>query len=188
MSLRPCDLLSHQLTLFVDQSFRFGCRLEALQHLQGVADAEGQAVAMLKQATEEATSLRSEANTLLQLASAAALEERTAATRRAKEVREQADALLDHATREAGRIVREAHENATKIGGDAYIALRDKEQIEQALIAIRNVVDGCLARCRELLGDEAAELSDEQLDAIRQHAQAMANVLVELFLTGDSRS
>lgn len=45
-----------------------------------------------------------------------------------------------------------------------------------------------LARCRELLGDEAAELSDEQLDTIRQHAQAMANVLVELFLTGNSQS
>ena len=45
-----------------------------------------------------------------------------------------------------------------------------------------------LARCRALLGDEAAELSDEQLDAIRQHAQAMANVLVELFLTRDSRN
>jgi hypothetical protein len=43
-------------------------------------------------------------------------------------------------------------------------------------------------RCRELLGDEGAELSDEQLDAIRQHAQAMANVLVELFLTGSSQS
>ena len=45
-----------------------------------------------------------------------------------------------------------------------------------------------LARCRELLGDEAAEIPDEQLDAIRQHAQAMAIVLVELFLTGDSQS
>ena len=45
-----------------------------------------------------------------------------------------------------------------------------------------------LARCRELLGDEGAELSDEQLDAIRQHAQAVANVLVELFLTGSSQS
>lgn len=45
-----------------------------------------------------------------------------------------------------------------------------------------------LVRCRELLGDEGAELSDEQLDAIRQHAQAMANVLVELFLTGNSQS
>jgi hypothetical protein len=45
-----------------------------------------------------------------------------------------------------------------------------------------------LSRCRELLGIEATELSDEQLDAIRQHAQAMANVLVELFLTGNSQS
>jgi hypothetical protein len=45
-----------------------------------------------------------------------------------------------------------------------------------------------LARCRELLSDEAAELTELQLDAIRQHAQAMANVLVELFLTGHSQS
>ena len=45
-----------------------------------------------------------------------------------------------------------------------------------------------LARCRELLGDESAELSYEELDGIRQHAQAMANVLVELFLTGNSQS
>ncbi|HWI19626.1 MAG TPA: hypothetical protein VNT81_17860 [Vicinamibacterales bacterium] len=45
-----------------------------------------------------------------------------------------------------------------------------------------------LVRCRELLGDEGGELSDEQLDAIRQHAQAMANVLVELFLTENSQS
>lgn len=45
-----------------------------------------------------------------------------------------------------------------------------------------------LARCRELLGDEGAELSDEQLEAIRQHAQAMAVVLAELFLTKHSQS
>jgi hypothetical protein len=45
-----------------------------------------------------------------------------------------------------------------------------------------------LARCRELLGDEAAELSDEQLDVIRQHAHAMADVLVELFLSRDPRN
>ena len=36
-------------------------------------------------------------------------------------------------------------------------------------------------RCRELLGDEAAELSDEQVDTIRRHAHAMAHVLVEMF-------
>ena len=39
-----------------------------------------------------------------------------------------------------------------------------------------------IARCRELLGDEAAALSDQDVDQIRQHADAMAHVLVEIFL------
>lgn len=39
-----------------------------------------------------------------------------------------------------------------------------------------------LARCRDLLRDEAAGLSDEEVDLIRRHADAMAHVLVEVFL------
>lgn len=39
-----------------------------------------------------------------------------------------------------------------------------------------------IARCRELLGDEARELSDEDIDAIRRHAQAMAHTLIDVFL------
>ena len=38
-----------------------------------------------------------------------------------------------------------------------------------------------MARCRELLGDEAWELSDVDIDAIRHHAHAMAHLLVEIF-------
>lgn len=45
-----------------------------------------------------------------------------------------------------------------------------------------------LARCCELLGDESTDLSDAELNAIREHAHAMANVLVEVFLTGNSQS
>ena len=158
-------------------------RLEAVQHLQGVADAEGQAVAMLKQATEEASALRTEAATLLQLASAAALEERTGATKRAKEVREQADALLDHATREAARIVEQAHTEAVKIGGDAYVALRDKEQIEQALVAIRNVVDGYgdryIVPTRSLLDDLAAEFGHTEAGRALTSAREQTKRMVE---------
>ncbi len=158
-------------------------RLETLQHFQGVADAEGQAVAMLKQATEEATVIRSEANALLQLASAAALEERTEATKRAKEVREQADALLDHATGEAGRLVQEAHANATKIGGDAYVALRDREQIEQALTAIRNVVEGYgdryIVPTRSLLDDLAAEFGHTEAGRALTAARDQTKRMVE---------
>ena len=39
-----------------------------------------------------------------------------------------------------------------------------------------------LARCRELLGDEAAGVSDEELDRVRRHAAAMTHVLVLAFL------
>jgi hypothetical protein len=43
-----------------------------------------------------------------------------------------------------------------------------------------------IARCRELLGDEAVGLSDEEVDRIRQHADAMACVLIEVFLANRS--
>jgi hypothetical protein len=40
-----------------------------------------------------------------------------------------------------------------------------------------------IARYRTLLGDEARDLSDEDVEAIRRHAQAMAHTLIEVFLT-----
>jgi hypothetical protein len=39
-----------------------------------------------------------------------------------------------------------------------------------------------ITRCRELLGDEAEGLSDEEVDLMRRHGAAMALVLVEIFL------
>jgi len=39
-----------------------------------------------------------------------------------------------------------------------------------------------VAHCREMLGDEAAALSDQDVDQIRQHADSMAHVLGEIFL------
>ena len=37
-----------------------------------------------------------------------------------------------------------------------------------------------LARCRELLGEEAEELSDDEVEEIRHHAQALAHLVVEI--------
>ena len=38
-----------------------------------------------------------------------------------------------------------------------------------------------IARCRDLLGDEADTLTDEDIELIRQHAEMMAQVVVEMF-------
>jgi hypothetical protein len=39
-----------------------------------------------------------------------------------------------------------------------------------------------LARCRELLGEEAEVLTDEEVTQIRRHAETMAQIVVEMHL------
>jgi hypothetical protein len=39
-----------------------------------------------------------------------------------------------------------------------------------------------IARCRDLLGDEWSALSDEEIELIRRRAEAMAHILVDIFL------
>ena len=39
-----------------------------------------------------------------------------------------------------------------------------------------------IERCRELLGDEAASLSDEKVEQIRRHAETLARVVIHAFL------
>ena len=39
-----------------------------------------------------------------------------------------------------------------------------------------------VARCREILGDEAVGLSDTEVDQIRRHADTMAHVIIDVYL------
>jgi hypothetical protein len=41
-----------------------------------------------------------------------------------------------------------------------------------------------IARCRELLGDEAESMSDQEVALIRRHAETMACVVVEMYQEG----
>jgi hypothetical protein len=115
---------------------------EPLRQYQGIGDAEAEAKRLLADALKEATALQREAQSYLEQARAAAAEERSQASLKVREIRQQADALLARATRDAGRIVEEAHKRAEAIAGDAYMALRDKERLEQAAKAVRNVIEG----------------------------------------------
>src|SRR5688572_24381206 len=40
------------------------------------------------------------------------------------------------------------------------------------------------ARCRELLGDDADTISDEEVLAVARHAESLAHVVIELALQG----
>jgi hypothetical protein len=42
-----------------------------------------------------------------------------------------------------------------------------------------------IARCRELLGEEAEGLSDDEVDEIRRHAQALAHLVVAIAIGHD---
>ena len=43
-----------------------------------------------------------------------------------------------------------------------------------------------IERCRELLGHEADDLSDEQITHLGRHAETMARIVIELFLENRS--
>ena len=38
-----------------------------------------------------------------------------------------------------------------------------------------------ITRCRELLGDEAESMTDQDVEDIRRHAETMAGIVVEMF-------
>ena len=45
-----------------------------------------------------------------------------------------------------------------------------------------------IARCRELLGEEADALTDHEVASIRRHAETMAWILVEMYASGNQVS
>jgi len=135
--------------------------LEPLRRFQSVADAEGQAKTILADTIVEAEKLRERVLAYEENSRKIAETEREAAISKAQETRRHAEVLLSQATREAGSIVRKANDGAMKIAGDAYLSLQEKQQIEQALLAIRNIVDGYgdryIVPTRSLLDDLAAD-------------------------------
>lgn len=157
--------------------------LDAVSQYRALLAEEGEASRMLAEAVTEAQRLRATANALLEGARASASEEPIRARQEAKDIRAQADALLDRATREAGRLVDEGREKALAIGGDAYRALEDKEQLERALKAIKDIIEGYGDRyiipTRSLLDDLAADFGHTEAGQCLAEAREQTKRLVE---------
>ena len=161
-------------------------RLAELEPLRGYAalqDAEKEVQKVLAEAVADATALREEAKKLLDQTHEAAAEERIQAKQRVKEMADQADALLSQATRDAGRIVAEAEKRAQQMGGDAYDALRDKQLLEQAAAAMRNIIEGYGDRyiipTHSVLDDLAIEFGYDAAGMALKSAREQSRRMVE---------
>lgn len=155
--------------------------VEALRKFAALRDAEVEVRQTLDSALAEATALRDQAQTLLEQARTAAEKERLKGTERAKAIYEQADARLNQATHDAGRIVAEAEQRAKEIAGEAHDALRDKQLLERAAAAMRNIIEGYgdryLIPTHSILDDLAIEFgytsAGESLKSAREQVRRM---------------
>lgn len=156
---------------------------EPLRKYEHFQDAETEAQRQLTEAMKAATALQAEARALLEQSRTAGANERSQAIQKAKDIHEQADARLNQAIRDAGRIIATAEERAQQIGGDAYAALRDKQMLEQAAEAMRNIIDGYgdryLVPTHSLLDDLAAEYGYDAAGQSLASARGQSKRMVE---------
>jgi hypothetical protein len=154
-----------------------------LQKYAALRDAEEEVRRVLATAMDEATALRGQAQALMDQARSAAERERLLATEKARTIYEQADARLNQATRDAGRIVTNAEMNAKEIAGEAYDALRDKQLLERASVAMRNIIEGYgdkyLIPTHSLLDELAAEFGYTSAGESLKSARAQSRRMVE---------
>lgn len=55
------------------------------------------------------------------------------------------------------------------------------EFAEAAMEYVEQAEPISIARCRELLGDEAESMTDQDIEDIRRHAETMAHIVVEMY-------
>lgn len=157
--------------------------VEELGKYASLHDAEVEVRRVLAEAMAEATSLRDQAQVLMQQARTMAENERLRATEKVKLIYEQADARLNQATHDAGRIVADAEKRAKEIAGEAHDALRDKQLLERAADAMRNIIEGYgdryLIATHSLLDTLAVEFGYTSAGESLKSARAQSKRMVE---------
>lgn len=156
-------------------------QLDAFKGLQAFAKDELEARVVLAAALREAEDLRAQALAVFSNAKAQSSVERDAAIQKAKLIRTQAEVLLSRATVDSARTVAAAHQKAEEIAGAAYAALRDRDQLDEAVKAIRNVIEGYgdryIVPTLSLVDDLAADFghteAGQQLTLAREQSRRM---------------
>ncbi|WNG61229.1 DUF4041 domain-containing protein [Archangium gephyra] len=156
---------------------------EPLLRFQGLANAEQETKRALDEAIKLASALKQQAETFSTASRARSEIELREASNKLKELRSEADSILGKATQDARRILDEAHKGAERIAGNAYIALREKDALEQAIRAIRNVIDGYgdkyVVPTRSLLDELASDFGHLEAGARLKLAREQSRRMVE---------
>jgi hypothetical protein len=157
--------------------------LEPLRKYQRLASAEQESQKELVEAARLAHTLKQQAEAFALQSKARTEVELREVTDRLRRLRDEADSVLSKATEEARQLVDRAHADAGRIAGDAYRSLREKESIEQALRAIRNVVDGYGDRyvvpTRSILDALASDFGHLEAGASLKAAREQSTRMVE---------
>lgn len=116
--------------------------LDALRPFSELRQSEDEVRTRLASIIADATALEAEAKLLLDQAQKQASSERKLALEKAREIHQQAEAVLAQAHRDANRIISEAERKAAEVGGEAYAALKERKLLEDAVKAIHNTIEG----------------------------------------------
>lgn len=107
-----------------------------------LSEAERRSAEILAEAVKEFEELTNAAKVGFDNANLSAKEIRVQAKEDAKALREKADEILRVATVEAGKIIEAANKRAEEIAGEAYLALKNKDGLEKAAQAMKNIIEG----------------------------------------------
>ncbi|MEN5118756.1 DUF4041 domain-containing protein [Luteimonas sp. TWI662] len=166
----------------------------SLQIFRDVRDASVEASRLRSEASAALAAAEQEAGNIRDKALADAQSVRDEASRESEELRrvarqgnaearQKAEALIKDANDRAARLIIDAEVRADEIAGDAYRALKDVQKIEQAAIAMRNVIEGYgdryLRPTYSLLDELADDLSFDEAGRELKKARANTRSMIE---------
>ncbi len=158
-------------------------RIVSLQKFEALVNEEEEAKHALTVALRKAQSLELEAQELIDAAQNQSQQIRAEAQDQVRSIYERAENVQIQANEEYIRRTKEAHQQAEQIAGDAYAAMRDKQQLEKTIKSIENVINGYGDRyiipAHSLLDDLAEDFSHHEAGQNLAAARKYTRYLIE---------
>jgi hypothetical protein len=186
------DAAARSIAELTAKNAHLATEVASLQPFKDVRDAAAEATrareeaqTALKLAQAEATAIRDAAQSFANQLKAEATAQAEALEKDARtansEARKKAAGVVEDANTRASKILADAEARATEIAGDAYKALQDAARLEQAAVAMKNVITGYGDRylvstygLLDELGDEYGfEEAGRELKAAREISKSL---------------